>query len=486
MDTLFRLFSLASRPAMRCVWNWAAACRGAAFGRTFAAVFVVWAASSAVAAAQAFTSLVNFNGTDGSGPQYTSLVQGRDGNLWGTTTYGGTYNNNPCLHSGCGTIFKMSPSGAMRSVYSFTGATGSHPVAGLTLGTDGNFYGVTSDGGAFGNSGTVFKLTTAGVITLLATFNGNNGANPFGALTHGTDGSFYGTTSGGGPSNVGTVFKITPGGKLTTLYNFDVQHGSNPYGQLVQGTDGNFYGTTDLGGPNNLGTVFKITPTGTLTVLHSFTGPDGSQAVAGLVQGQDGNFYGTTNSGGPFTYGTVFQITPAGVLTTLHNFGDGGAGGSPIAPLVLGTDGNFYGSTNFGTIFQITAAGAFTNLFGFSGTEGKYPEGGVVQATNGTFYGVTYQGGTHNDGTVFSLNTGLGAFVKTLPTSGKVGAKIGILGTGLTGATDVTFNGTPATFSALSDSFITATVPAGATSGPVQVTTPGGALASNVNFQVAP
>jgi uncharacterized repeat protein (TIGR03803 family) len=278
---------------------------------------------------------------------------------------------------------------------------------------------------------------------------------------------------------------------LTTLQNFNFTNGAYPYGQLVQGTDGNFYGTAEEGGNlvcsnGGCGTVFKITPGGQFTLLHSFGGSDGEFPVGGLVQGADGDFYGTTEQGGASSIGTVFKITSAGAFTSLLSFGGTDTGGEPFAPLIQAADGNFYGTSYYGTIFQMIAAGALTTLHGFSGTDGQNPEGGLAQHTNGTLYGVTYRGGTRDYGVVYSLNTGLGAFVKTLPTSGKVGAKIGILGTGLTGTTDVTINGTPASFTVASDTFITATVPSGATTGSVEVTTPSGTLTSNVSFRVVP
>jgi len=328
----------------------------------------------------------------------------------------------------------------------------------------------------------------------------------------GTDGNFYGVTVIGGTYicsidevGCGTLFKITPGGTLTTLHEFDGSDGGNPGAGLVQGSDGNFYGTTETGGTSSncavldwvgCGNVFRITPTGALTNLYSFDWTDGAAPQTTLLQASDGNFYGATSNGGECNgEGTIFKITPSGTLTTLVNCAEAGSGG-----LVQGTDGNLYGTDlsgayGQGAIFKMTLNGTLTDIYSFcsqSGCpDGSGPFTGVVQDTNGSFYGTTLQGGTGSAcldgcGTIFSLSVGLGPFVKTQPPGGKVGAAVKILGTNLTSASSVTFNGTPATFTVEASSVIKATVPAGATTGTVQVVTPSGTLSSNVPFRVAP
>ena len=304
----------------------------------------------------------------------------------------------------------------------------------------------------------------AQTFTTLRRFDKTDGAIPDAALVQATNGDLYGTTYGGGANGGGTVFKITPSGGLTTLYSFlcsqtNCTDGLDPTAGLIQGTDGNFYGTTPIGGANKGGTVFKITPRGTLTTLYGFCSTpyglctDGEYPGAGLVQATNGDLYGTTFEGGANNGGTVFKITPGGTLTTLYSFcSQSGCtdGESPVAGLVQATDGDFYGTT----------AG-----------------GGAGHCSEGSDPGC---------GTVFSLSVGLGPFVKTTPAFGKVGAVVKILGTNLTGATSVSFNGTAAGFTVVSPSLIATTVPVGATNGTIQVTTPGGTLASNLAFRVLP
>src|ERR1017187_8845912 len=377
------------------------------------------------------------------------------------------------------------------------------PTAGPVQATNGDLYGTTLSGGA-NHAGTVFKITPGGMLTTLYSFcsqtNCTDGATPFAGLVQAANGTFYGTTYGGGANGGdGTGFKITPTGTLTTLHRFNGTDGATPYARLVQDTDGDFYGTTFFGGSNgNSGTIFKITPTGTLTTLHSFNGTDGEGPVAGLVQAANGTFYGTTYGGGANGgYGTVFKITPTGTLTTPHSF-NGTDGDQPYAGLVQAADGDFYGTTGagganeYGTIFKITPGGTLTTLFPNCSqtdcTDGALPYAGLVQDTDGDFYGTTWVGGSNitDDGTVFRLSVGLGPFVKPRPPYGKVGAAVKILGTNLTGATSVGFNGTAAVFEVVSSSEITPTVPAGASSGKVQVVTPGGTLSSNASFSVVP
>lgn len=486
------------------------------------------AALSVVASAQTFDVLASFDSADGSQPQ-AGLVQGFNGNFYGTALFGGE--SSGCFF-GCGTIFQITPAGDLTTFYSFcaqTGCTdGATPGGALTLATDGSFYGTTTGGGA-AKAGTVFRITPSGQLTTLYSFclptGCPDGSIPNGGLVLGSDGNYYGTTAEGGTSTncnggCGTVFRISAAGQLTTLYTFCEQSGcpdgQSPLAALVEGTDGNFYGTTYSGGLNTnslcnpngpgCGTVFRISKAGKFFTIYSFCAQsdcsDGANSRAELTQGSDGNFYGTTYGGGldncSGDCGTVFKITTKGTLITLHSFCQNGCtdGYGPYAGLVQGNDGNFYGATAFGgaisvgTLFEITTAGQLTTLYSFCSqldcSEGYAPVGDLVQGTNGSFYGTTSQGSSNADGAVFALSTGLGPFVGFVNGAGKVGTKVGILGQGLKNTTAVSFNGTAAKFAAQSSTYLVAVVPNGATSGRVTVTSSNGHLISNKKFQVLP
>jgi uncharacterized repeat protein (TIGR03803 family) len=459
------------------------------------AAAVLGVATLVASPGQTFTTLVNFNGANGGFPFYAPLIQGADGNLYGTTYGGG---NDGCS-LGCGTVFKVTPSGTLTTLYSFSGPDGANPVAGLVLATDGSFYGTTSLGGANGY-GTTFKITSSGALTTLHSLEeATDGAYPRGPLLQAANGDLYGTAYAGGPTGDGTIFRVTLDGALTTLHAFAASDGAGPLDGLIQANNGNFYGTTVGGGAgvsclDGCGTVFEIAPAGRLTVLHSFAGYDGATPYAGLVQAGDGNFYGTTSTGGERSGGTIFKITAGGTLTTVHSFGESGRPSTlstPTAGLIQATDGNLYGTTasggdGLGTIFDIIPDQGLTVLHSFDGSDGGVPYSGLLQSTDGNLYGITWDGGTGAEGTVFRLSVGLGPFVRTLPRSGKAGTVVQILGTNLTGATSVTFNGTAAVFTIVSASLVSTTVPSGATTGKVQVTTPSDTLSSNVPFLVQP
>jgi uncharacterized repeat protein (TIGR03803 family) len=500
--------------------------------RNICFLFLLCLAATITLPAQTFTNLVTFNSTDGSSPD-DSLMQGVDGNLYGTTLGGGT-----SFPVAGGTAFKMTTAGNLTTLYNFCSSSigcsdGYAPVAGLTLGADGNFYGTTSTGGTgacdeSSRCGTIFKLSSDGVLTTLYSFCSQNqqqcsdGYNPLGSLVQGVNGAFYGTTS-----SASTIFEITPAGVFTILHNFNGTDGSDSQSGLVLGKDGSFYGTSTLGGVPNCttfgcGTIYKISPTGKFTVLYSFCAqggnpcPDGEYPVGGLVQGRDGNFYGTTSNGGANTSGgTVFKITPSGTLATLYSFcsqTNCADGSIPMfGTLVQGTDGNFYGTTKTGghngcvnydlgqrgcgTIFRITPSGKLTTLYKFCHVtgcpDGANPFGGLFQATDGNFYGTASAGGAADCfgstcGTVYRFSVGLGPFVSLQRPFGKVGQSVGILGQGLTGTTGVSFKGTSASFTVISNTYIRAQVPTGATTGTITVTTLSGTLNSNVAFRVLP
>jgi uncharacterized repeat protein (TIGR03803 family) len=435
--------------------------------------------------AQNFTTLFSFDKTDGGKPG-AALVQGTDGNFYGTTNVGGAHNH--------GTVFKITPGGTLTTLYNFcsqSGCTdGANPVGALVRAFSGEFFGVTWSGGAnnlcFQGCGTVFSITPSGTQTTLYSFcsqsNCADGGNPRAGLVQAANGNFYGTTGGSGAYFSGTVFEITPTGTLTTLYSFCSQSnctdGALPYAGLVQAANGDLYGTTFGGGANGSGTIFKITPSGTLTTVYNFCSKskcaDGSDPHTGLILATDGALYGTTYTGGNSNFGTVFKVSPGGRLTTLYSFcsqNNCPDGRNPAAGLVQATDGNFYGTTyggvvnDYGTIFKITPGGTLTTLYRFQPTVGGDPVAALFQATNGDLYGTTQQFGINNWGTVFSFSVGLGAFVVTQPTGGDVGTAVNILGSDLAGATSVSFNGAAAVFEVVSSSEIITSVPAGATSG---------------------
>jgi len=446
-------------------------------------------AATTAATAQTYTDLYNFDHLQGMNP-VGLLAQGRDGYLYGTTPRGGI---NKCFvyqrYRSCGLVFRITPSGTQKVFYNFHGADGFNPVGGLTLGTDGNFYGTAEYGGPNSWYGTIFKITKRAILTTLYSWTPNDNSEfPEAAPIEGNDGNFYGTTAGGGGNS--SAYKITPSGTFTTFGLLPGGSGS----PLLQATDGNFYGSLEPG------TVFKMTPEGILTIVYQFDGVHGLYPNGPVIQGSDGNFYGTTGAGGSNNEctngcGVAFKLTPQGVITVLHNFGDPNYpndGTGPSAGLAQATDGNFYGTTYSGgtayngVIFQITPDGAYSILYNFDGTHGAYPQSTLLQHTNGKIYGLTPLGGTHNKGVVYRLDVGLAPFISLVSTLGKIGKTVEVLGQGFTGTTAVSFNGTAATFTVKSDTYLTAAVPAGATTGFVTVTTPSGTLTSNKPFRVGP
>jgi len=358
-----------------------------------------------------------------------TLIQGTDGNFYGTIPYlGSTAGTGVCDGYACGMVFQLTSAGVLTPIYSFTGAADGAAPNSLIQGHDGNFYGTTQNGGVgltcqYG-CGTVFQLTPAGVLTTLYSFNYADGAYPSAgtypsaSLIQGSDGNLYGTTSGGGSgstcaSGCGTVFQLTLAGTLTTLHNFtDGADGAYP-GVLRQGVDGNLYGAAQHGGSNAYGTIFKLNSDGALTTVYTFTDAADGATPTSLIQGSDGNLYGATAAGGSGTCvygcGTVFKLTMSGVKTTLHRF-EGTDGYEPEAGLIQGSDNNLYGTTQgggnsqdlcqdgftlvgCGTVFKLTMNGALTMLHSFSNELNGAVPAALIQATDGNLYGTTAYGG---------------------------------------------------------------------------------------------
>lgn len=457
---------------------------------------VVLAAVCTPLQAQVLKTLVNFQGPNGRQP-VMSLVQNEDGNLYGTTSFGGD------ASCDCGTIFKMTPAGELTTIRSFCITSdcpdGANPEAGLTVLTDGSMVGTAAYLGHAGGTGTIFTVKTNGAVTQVeAGFAA--GANPYAAVIQAADGNLYGTTSDQG--YFGTIYQV--GMSLqspTTVYQFctgvpNCSTGDNPVGALVQGTNGYLYGTAQLDGKYGYGTVFNVQTNALLVDLHDFNFTDGSNPTSTLVLATDGYLYGTTTSGGASGEGgTIFKMSESGKLTTLYNFcsqANCADGADPTGGVIEASDGNLYGTTcsggayEGGTIFSVSKQGVLTTLYSFNGTDGSLACNPLFQATDGTFYGSTQQGGTYNDGTIFSLSMGLPPLVQIVPASGAAGQAVLILGTNLTGVSQVTFNGTPAKFRVISPSAIHAEIPVGATSGRVTVVTSQSTLIRSNFFNVQP
>jgi uncharacterized repeat protein (TIGR03803 family) len=423
------------------------------------------------------------------------LIRATNGNFYGTT-YGGGAN-------GYGTAFEITPTGKLTTLYSFCSEThcadGSYPLAALVQGSDGNFYGTTNGGGggtyctiASLLCGTVFRITSAGKLTAIYNFcnlqNCSDGTTPYGALAQGRDGNFYGTTYSGGansscPLNCGTVFKITPGGKLTTLYSFCPQTGCadgfGPWAGLSLGTDGNFYGTTGYGGNSDGGAsgngiIFKVTPAGALTVLYSFDNTDGSGPFAQLVQATNGTLYGTTTYGGdlscssPNGCGTIFNLS-VGLNPFVETNPASGREGTKVG--ILGQGFNSSSVVKFGGTKATTVVRSGTTFISATVPAGALT--GVVTVTNGTT--------TLTSAETFKVLTTITSFT---PESGPVGTSVTVTGTGLKQTTKVTFDSKVASFMVNSDTKVTVDVPAGAMTGKIAVTTKGGSATSTMGFTV--
>lgn len=461
-------------------------------------------AAAMPAYAQTETVLYEF-GDDSARPR-GAVAQGLDGAVYLTASSSGLPNNF------VGGVFRITASGKGTDLHDFCQtncADGSGPVGGLTLRPDGHFLGITGGGGSTpAGKGTIFDVTGTGQLTTIYDFTGGaDGGYPEAAPILGPDGSFYGVASvGGGSSNCGTIYKLTQT-VFTVLYQFDKVHGCNPAAPMVLGTDGNFYGTTVNGGTEGGGVVFQLKlcagKSSMVTVLANFDQTNG-YPWSPVIQGSDGNFYGTTSGTANWGYqgsgtGMVFKITASGTLTALHTLNGTTDGSSPFGGLVQATDGNLYGTAAWfgtpyadgplfcnacGTLFQVTPGGTYSVLYNFEGFTGFEPSTTLLQHTNGLLYGGTLLGGggcdfTYGCGVVYSWNGNLPPFVTTVQSMGSVGGSVEILGQGFNSSTTVAFNGTPAEVHLQSATSLYTQVPAGATTGFVTVTTSTGTLSSN-------
>jgi uncharacterized repeat protein (TIGR03803 family) len=372
----------------------------------------VLATAGFASAASRLSVLHSFTGptADGAFPA-AAVMRAADGNFYGTTNNGGA--------SDLGTIFRMTPAGVITILHMFAGgaADGDSPLAALIQASDGNFYGTTYRGGAFG-LGTAFRMTPAGGFTIIHSFGGSgDGANPRAALLQASDGNFYGTSEFGGTRNRGTLFGMfstgTTAGAIFFRYSFTGEaDGAYPYAPVIQARNGSLYGTVYGGDFSTFGRVFRLSGT-TVTVVHTFlSGADGANPVSTVVEGTDGNFYGTTHFGGASNLGTAYKMTPAGVVTVLKSFSGGPEGANPHTTLVQPRDGNVYGTTKigalgYGTLFKITPAGVFTVLHAFSGGLDGATPGPVIEAA-GKLYGTSVNGGSLAKGNVFRFATTVG------------------------------------------------------------------------------
>jgi uncharacterized repeat protein (TIGR03803 family) len=452
------------------------------FPRISFCLMVAFLLTTLAAYGQTITALYSFPGKNGTGegPE-AAVAQGQDGELYGTTRNGLD-----------GSIFKVSISRAFEQLYSFGAHDGACcPVGGVTLASDGNFYGVAQLGGTSGN-GALFKITPSGSYLEVYEFDGKtNGGTPAAPPIQASDGNLYGITDNGFGTG-STVYRYTLAGDFSTIYQFSGAYSRGA--PLIQASDGFLYGTTAIGGSTNCGAVFQMSTAGVLLQTVSFPCGAGGAFPGPLIQAADGNFYGTTEEGGVKNQGTIFKMTPDFQLSVLYTFlghtNNAVDGADPIAGLIQATDGNLYGATaeggslGVGVLFRISIDGSYELLDSLNGADGALPEGTLMQHTNGMLYGTASGGGTNKLGTVYQLNLGLGPFITFVAASGQAGRTVQILGQGFTGATSVTFNGVPATFTVASPTFLLATVPSGATTGPVVVTTPDVTLTSNVNFVV--
>ena len=389
-------------------------------------------------------------GTDGAIP-FAGVVQGDQGNLYGTTQWAG--NLNDCvfiLGTGCGVVFRLSPTGTQTVLHAFTGGTdGAQPVATLLLDPAGNLYGTTYLGGdvncpiiGSGGCGVVFKIDSHSNYSVLHTFESGaaDGANPNGGLVRDSAGNLYGDTSFGGGRDVigcqgsgcGVVFKLDTNNHLTVLYSFAGQpDGSNPFGRPTLGTDGKIYGTTFFGGPSNQGTVFRLSPnqdgTWTEAVLYSFTGlADGGHPVAGVVRDDSGNLYGAAATGAMGGNGVIFKIDANGNESTLYSFTGGVDGSSPYGDLIRDQHGNLYGTTigggalYGGVVFELDPAGRETVLHDFTTIPGGFePYAGLFRDRNGNLYGTTGYGGdaASQQGYCFGAGCGVVFKISACPTA---------------------------------------------------------------------
>ena len=447
----------------------------------FACAFILFVVSPSLHG-QVYTDLFDFNSTtSGSNPLNPGLIaQGQDGNLYSTLQSGGP-------KFGLGTVYVYQPGGTVNLLYNFDGTDGNGPMSGLSLGFDGNFYGATYlPHGS--EQGEVFKITPSGTLTVLYPFaNGTDGGFPQAPPVQAPDGNLYGVTNG----TIPTAYQISPSGSFKVLANLP----SKTNAPLILGTDSNLYGTTVNGGTFNRGTAFQLTTKGKLKIIHNFNDPTGGLPVGPLMQASDGKLYGTTPWGGTSSGGVIYVMTTSGGgYKVLHNLsttnvaeGSGSASG-----LVQGSDSFLYGAmpnggaNGLGTFFKINTTGTtYTVLHDFDKATGSTPMSTPLLHTSGLIYGMTEN--SSKQGALYSIDVGLQPFASLFVIwSGKVGTSVGIMGQGFNRATGVKFGTGLGSFTVVSDTYMTATAAAGATTGPATVLEPGGNLVTPQMFKVIP